>query len=95
MLAKAKAAFRAQIRPYCWTRGRGGWRGGRLGLVDARNMQIAIGDLTSFKLWLRHPGQNVVITANVGHEMHRLTASGVAVTRFAVPLLLRQTRQHF
>lgn len=66
-----------------------------MGLVDTGNMQVAIGDLAALELRLRDPGQNVVITTNVGNEMHRLAASGVAVTRFAVPLLLRQTRQHF
>ena len=51
--------------------------------------------MIAFKLRLRDPSQDVVIAADVGHEMHRLTATGIAVSGFAVPLLLGQPRQHF
>ncbi len=58
-------------------------------------MQVALGHLIAFKLRLRYPGQDVVVATDVRHEMHRLAATGVAVTGFAVPLLLGQARQHF
>lgn len=62
-------------------------------LGDPRHVQAAFGDLTAFQLRLGHPGEDVVVAADVAHEVHRLAAPGVAVTGLAVPLLLRQARQ--
>ncbi len=66
----------------------------RLGLVDPGYVQVAFGDLVAFQLRLGHPGENVVVATDVGDEMHGLAAPGIAVAGLAVPLLLRQARQH-
>ncbi len=58
-------------------------------------MQVAFHHLVAFQLRLGYPGQDVVVTADVGHEVHRLAAPGVTVAGLAVPLLLRQARQYF
>ncbi|MCY1419559.1 hypothetical protein D9M71_351490 [compost metagenome] len=50
--------------------------------------------MAAFHLRLGHPGEDVVVAADVLHEVHRLAAAGVAVAGLAVPLLLRQARQH-
>ncbi len=58
-------------------------------------MQLAVSDLVALKLRLCGPCQDVVVTTDVGHKVHRLAAPGVAIAGFAVPLLLRKARQHF
>ena len=57
-------------------------------------MEAGLGQLLAFHLRLGGPGEDVVVTAHVLHEFHRFAAAGVAVAGLAVPLLLRQARQH-
>ncbi len=57
-------------------------------------MQVAFDHLITFQLWLSYPGEDVVVAPDVRHEVHRLAATGIAVAGLAVPLLLRQARQH-
>ena len=57
-------------------------------------MQLAVGHLLVFQLRLGYPGEDVVVAADVLHKMHGLAAAGIAVAGLAVPLLLRQARQH-
>ena len=48
--------------------------------------------LLTLHLRLGHPGEDVVVAADVGHGA--ITAAGITVAGLAVPLLLRQARQH-
>ena len=57
-------------------------------------MQVAFHHLVTLQLRLGYPGEDVVVTPDVRHKMHRLAAAGVAVAGLAVPLLLRQAWQH-
>ncbi len=57
-------------------------------------MQVAIDHLVAFQLRLGHPREDVVVAPDVRHKVHRLTAARIAVAGLAVPLLLRQARQH-
>ena len=57
-------------------------------------MEAAFGDLVAFQLRLGHPVEDVVVAADVAHEVHGLAAARIAIAGLAVPLLLRQAWQH-